>query len=67
LPSIEGLTSQNLLRAIVNAATTFPFVIGGMMLLFGFNDGLYWSAVGLLISLAAGVWNAWILLIEIMR
>src|SRR6266436_3060702 len=67
LPSIEGLTPQKkLLRAIVTAATTLPFVIGGMMLLFGFNGGLYWAAVSLLISLAAGVWNAWILLIEIM-
>jgi len=46
LPSIEGLTPQKkLLRAIVTAATTLPFVIGGMMLLFGFNGGLYWAAV----------------------
>jgi hypothetical protein len=68
LPSIEGLTPQKkLLRAVVTAATTFPFIIGGFMLILGFSDGLYWAGIGLLISLAAGVWNAWILLIEIMR
>jgi hypothetical protein len=31
-----------------------------------FGSGLYWAAVGVLIALAAGVWNAWVLLIEIM-
>ena len=68
LASIEGMTPQKkLLRALVMAAATFPFVIGGTMLLFGFNGGLYWAAIGLLISLVVGVWNAWILLIEIMR
>jgi len=68
LPSVESLTPpKKLVRAIVTVATTFPVVIGGIMLMFGFDSGLYWAAAGLLISLAAGIWNAWILLIEIMR
>lgn len=64
----EGVSvPKKIMRAMVNAATTFPVIIGGIMLVLGFDGGLYWVAAGVLVSLAAGVWNAWILLIEIMR
>ena len=65
---VEGLTMlKKFLRVLVNAAVVAPLVIGGYLLLLGSNDGLHWVAIGILISLAAGVWNAWVLLVEIMR
>jgi hypothetical protein len=68
MPPIEGLTPlKKCLHALVSAAATLPILIGGMLLMLGSTGGLYWAAVGVLISLAAGVWSAWILLIEIMR
>jgi hypothetical protein len=68
MPPVEGLTKPKVyLRALVSAAVTLPLVIGGVLLMLGLSGGLYWAAVGVLISLAAGVWSAWILLIEIMR
>jgi hypothetical protein len=68
MPPIEALTPlKKCLRALVSAAATLPLLIGGMLLMLGFTGGLYWAAAGVLISLASGVWSAWILLIEIMR
>lgn len=68
LPPIEGLTPpKKMLRALVSTAATLPLVAGGIQLVLGLDGGLYWVAAGVLISLAAAVWNAWVLLIEIMR
>jgi hypothetical protein len=68
LPPVEGLTPlKRCLRALVSATAAVPLVIGGILLMFGFSGALYWAAAGVLISLAAGIWTAWILLIEIMR
>jgi hypothetical protein len=65
---IEGLTPwKKYLHAAVSAAVTLPLIVGGALLLGGFSGGFYWAAVGVLISLAAGVWSAWVLLIEIVR
>jgi hypothetical protein len=65
---IEGVTQLKiLLRALVCACVVLPLVIGGILLLLGWNAGLYLAGIGVLIALAAGVWNAWVLLIEIMR
>jgi hypothetical protein len=66
-PAIEGLTPlKKYLHAFVSVAVTL-LVIGGVLLMLGFNGGLYWVAAGVLISLAASVWTAWILLSEIVR
>ena len=68
LPPIEGLTPpKKMLRALVSTAATLPLVAGGIQLVLGLDGGVYWVAAGVLISLAAAVWNAWVLLIEIMR
>jgi len=65
---VEGLTPfKKYLRAAVSAAVTLPLIVGGVLLLLGFSGGFYLAAVGVLISLAAGVWSAWVLLIEIVR
>jgi hypothetical protein len=65
---VEGLTRfKRILRAAVSVAVGLPLLVSGVLLLLGFGGGLYWAGVGVLIALAAGVWNAWVLLIEIMR
>jgi hypothetical protein len=68
MPPIEGLSPvKKFIRALANLAATLPFIVGGILLVLGFGGGFYWAAAGVLISLAVGVWTAWILLIEIMR
>jgi hypothetical protein len=54
-------------RMIVALCASLPFLIGGAYLIAGNVDGLYWVAAGVLVTLAATVWNAWILLVEILR
>jgi hypothetical protein len=46
---------------------TLPFVIGGISLAVGAFGGLYWLAPGVILSVTAGVSNAWVLLVEILR
>lgn len=43
------------------------FAAAGMTLMFGVGGGLYWAAPALIFSLGAAVYNAWVLLIEIVR
>jgi hypothetical protein len=43
-----------------------PFVVAGILLLRGSAAGLYRLAPGCIFSLAAGVANAWVLLLEIL-
>jgi hypothetical protein len=65
---VEGVTPGKIfLRAFVNALVVLPLVIGGALLLSGAMAGVYLIAVGILASLAAGVWGAWVLLVEILR
>jgi hypothetical protein len=54
-------------RLVVSLATALPIVIGGALLMVGWPGGTYFIAVGVLLSLVAGVLNTWILLIEILR
>jgi hypothetical protein len=44
-----------------------PFCICGVLLMRGSEAGLYWLAPGCIFSLLAGVANAWVLLVEILR
>jgi hypothetical protein len=44
-----------------------PVLIGGCYLAAGASGGLYWVGAGVLATLAATVWSAWVLLIEILR
>jgi hypothetical protein len=39
----------------------------GMCLFLGADGGFHWAAAGVIVSLVAGVWNSWILLVEILR
>ncbi len=44
-----------------------PLLIGAMSLLLRRGGGLYWLAPGLIFSLLVSMFNAWILLVEILR
>src|SRR5262249_28313682 len=54
-------------RLVVSLATALPIVVGGGLLMLGWPGGIYCVAVGVLLSLVAGVVNTWVLLVEIMR
>jgi hypothetical protein len=54
-------------RLLVSLGTALPIVVGGGLLMIGWPGGIYFIAVGVLLSLVAGVVNTWILLIEILR
>jgi hypothetical protein len=60
-------TAKQCARAGVSVASSLPFLVAGILLLYGSEGGLYWIAAGIIISLAAGVWHAWVLLVEILR
>jgi modulator of FtsH protease len=44
-----------------------PNLIGGWLLIAGNDAGLYWVAVGVILSFLATLQNGWVLLIEILR
>lgn len=54
-------------RHLVGLCAALPVLIGGCYLVGGASGGLYWLAAGVLVTFAATVWNAWVLLIEILR
>lgn len=54
-------------RMIQTLLSTLPFCVCGVLLLLGIPSGLYWLAPGCIFSLASGVANAWVLLVEILR
>ncbi len=54
-------------RALISAAGGLPIIVAGFLLVSGSEAGLYWMAAGVIVSLMAGVFNAWVLLIEILR
>jgi hypothetical protein len=57
----------SLWRLLVALCAGLPVLIGGCYLIAGSSSGLYWVAVGVLVTLAATVWNSWVLLVEILR
>jgi hypothetical protein len=54
-------------RFVVTSVASLPIAVGGLLLAFGLGAGLHWIAAGVLLSLIAGVYNTWVLLIEILR
>jgi hypothetical protein len=64
----EGVSlTRQYIRLTLNVAASLPFIVAGMLLLSGSGAGLHWLAAGVILSLVTGVWNAWVLLIEILR
>ena len=68
LPVIRSQpTSWWLWRLLIALCAGAPILIGGGCLIAGMSGGLYWIAAGVMAALAASVWNAWVLLVEILR
>jgi hypothetical protein len=54
-------------RFFVNQIPPLPFVIAGGVLIAGRSSGVFWIVPGILLSFAAGIFGAWVLLVEIQR
>jgi hypothetical protein len=59
--------SRRVLRILANQLPPIPFVISGILLTTGHPSSVYWIVPGVLLSFAASVLHAWILLVEINR
>jgi hypothetical protein len=55
------------LQFLLAQSSTLPFVAGSLSLMLGHGGGLYWLVAGTLASFVAGLIDAWVLLIEILR
>jgi modulator of FtsH protease len=58
---------KQILRMAISAAASLPFIVAGATLIAGADGALYWLAAGVILSLAAGIFAAWVLLVEILR
>ena len=67
LASAGPTAAEKVFRALVTLLATVPIVVGAGLLLSGRASGSYCIAAGIVVALASGVWNAWVLLVEIMR
>jgi modulator of FtsH protease len=56
-----------MIRIVQTQLASIPFFVAGVYLLLGFPAGLYWLVPGFVFSFVAGVANAWVLLIEVLR
>ncbi len=54
-------------RMLRTFAACLPFLIGGILMIRGSATGMYWFLPGVLLSIVAGVLNAWVLLVEVIR
>jgi len=54
-------------RSIAAEAAVLPAVVAGCLLLAGNQNGLWWQAAAVLLCIVAGVGDAWVLLVEILR
>jgi hypothetical protein len=55
------------MRIVQTQLASVPFVVAAVFLLYGWRGGLYWLVPGFVFSFVAGVANAWVLLVEIVR
>jgi hypothetical protein len=66
--AVEGVSPvKRYIRLIVNVVAGLPFCVAGVLLVSGADAGIHWLAAGVIIALATAVWNAWVLLVEILR
>jgi hypothetical protein len=54
-------------RFLTNQLPPLPFIVAGLLLITGHPSGIYWIVPGVLLSFAAGIFGAWVLLVEIQR
>ncbi len=48
-------------------AATIPWLVGGILVLYGATGGYYWLAGGVILAFVKAVVDAWVLLVEINR
>jgi hypothetical protein len=58
---------QAIIRFVLFQGATVPLLLAGLSLRGHLDGGLLWFAVGLILSLIVALYNAWVLLVEIMR
>ncbi len=66
-PGRTGDPSQFVARILMTQLATIPAIVGALSLALGVGFGLQWLVVGAIFALAAGVLDASVLLIEILR
>jgi hypothetical protein len=66
LPTRQPL-SWRITRIVAALASSVPILVAGISLLAEAGGGLYWLLAGILLALIAGVANAWVLLVEVVR
>jgi hypothetical protein len=54
-------------RVVMGQIATVPVIVGGIAVLAGGLGGLYWLVAGMVFSILAALFEAWVLLIEINR
>jgi hypothetical protein len=71
LPGLNRPTRQplswRLTRIVVVLAVSVPVIVAGVSMLVKWGGGLYWLAAAFALALAAGIANAWVLLVEVVR
>jgi hypothetical protein len=71
LPGLNRPTRQPLTwritRLVLALASSVPVIVAGVSVLAESGGGLYWLAAAFAIALAAGIGNAWVLLVEVVR
>lgn len=66
--AVEGRPrSEFVIRSVGVEAATLPAVVAGCLLLAGNSSGLWFQAAAVLLCIVAGVGDAWVLLVEILR
>ncbi len=55
------------LRAVLHQAATVPGVLAGLSCFGLIHGGLIWFGIGAILSILVAMFNAWVLLIEILR
>ena len=58
---------QAVLRLVFDQAATWPLLFAALSPLGAFGGGLRWFALSVFLSLVVALFNAWILLVEIIR
>jgi modulator of FtsH protease len=52
---------------LIGQISTLPFAVAGVSILARRGGGLYWLVPGVILAFGGGIFNAWVLLVEILR
>ncbi len=59
--------AENAVKIVLGVAQILPFMIGAVLVLLALPAGVYWIALGMLVTIACATMNAWVLLVEVQR